>query len=189
MSESYPIQMLLLESRQQRVGPADLIPVATGHGWCPTLQTSEKIISEAEITKYKEELEELVQKRTSQLKNTNLKLRKEIEHRKKIDQELKAANLDLIKNEKALRNIFKDLQKALSLVSETQTILSEAGLRTRIKPSMVIEAFELLVAIQTDDRNDIYSALETVEYAKLWNMGGGHWIPPSHLIPAGWRMV
>jgi two-component sensor histidine kinase/CheY-like chemotaxis protein len=54
----------------------------------------ERKANEAEILKYRDHLEEMVEKRTSELKESNQKLQKEIEERKKAEEEIKASLLE-----------------------------------------------------------------------------------------------
>ncbi len=54
----------------------------------------ERKINEVELLNYRDHLEEMVEKRTAELKESNLKLQKEIEERKKAEEEIKTSLLE-----------------------------------------------------------------------------------------------
>jgi tetratricopeptide (TPR) repeat protein len=84
-----------------------------------------------------------------------------------------------------LEEAVADLRAGLLLARDVRVELSQAGLRTRVKPGEVAAALEHLVALHADELRDVRRAVELVEWAKLWE-AGGNWLPPSQALAVVW---
>ncbi|MFC1878037.1 histidine kinase dimerization/phospho-acceptor domain-containing protein, partial [Thermodesulfobacteriota bacterium] len=83
------------------------------------MDISERKKSEKELIKYRENLEELVRKRTSELKNTKYRLENELAKRKRIETQIKERTKKLEKSRQAALSMMQDAEFQRQRTEET----------------------------------------------------------------------